>query len=71
VVLGCATAPTAAGASTANGSVRITLPHDAPAYSVRATTDNGRARSDVAGRGADDRRITAATVNGDVSITRR
>ncbi|MFD6288765.1 DUF4097 family beta strand repeat-containing protein, partial [Streptomyces sp. NPDC060205] len=42
VTLDCATSPDGVGALTTNGSVRVMLPHDAPAYRIAATTDNGR-----------------------------
>ncbi|WP_299534760.1 DUF4097 family beta strand repeat-containing protein [uncultured Streptomyces sp.] len=42
VTLGGATSPSRVTAATTNGSVRVTLPHDAPAYDVTAGTRNGR-----------------------------
>ncbi|MGC5562321.1 DUF4097 family beta strand repeat-containing protein [Streptomyces sp. FR-108] len=68
VTLGCATSPRGVGARTTNGSVRVTLPHDAPAYHIAATTDNGRPSVTVpAADGDDDRDMTLTTVNGDVT----
>jgi DUF4097 and DUF4098 domain-containing protein YvlB len=71
VLLGCATAPGTTTATTVNGSVRLTVPRDAPAYAVRAGTSNGRPHVTVPTLPADgapvaDRRITLNTVNGDV-----
>ncbi|MGW7046536.1 DUF4097 family beta strand repeat-containing protein [Streptomyces avermitilis] len=68
VALGCAGSPHHVGASTTNGSVRVTVPHDAPAYRVSARTDNGRPTVSVPTAGpAEDRGMTLATVNGDVT----
>ncbi|MFJ4839116.1 DUF4097 family beta strand repeat-containing protein [Streptomyces sp. NPDC088746] len=71
VTLGSTTAPSRLEAATTNGSVRVALPHDAPAYAVDATTRNGRASvafpSATEGHGHD---MTLATVNGDVTATR-
>ncbi|MFE7068782.1 DUF4097 family beta strand repeat-containing protein [Streptomyces sp. NPDC057620] len=68
VTLDCATSPDGVGALTTNGSVRVMLPHDAPAYRVAATTDNGRPSVTVpTGDGDDDRSMTLTTVNGDVT----
>ncbi|MFJ8747913.1 DUF4097 family beta strand repeat-containing protein [Streptomyces sp. NPDC102441] len=71
VALGSTTSPTRLGALTTNGSVRVALPHDAPAYTVEATTRNGR--TSVAVPSATERNghdMTLATVNGDVTATR-
>ncbi|MGW0871041.1 DUF4097 family beta strand repeat-containing protein [Streptomyces sp. NPDC002740] len=71
VILACATAPTGVTAATTNGSVGVTVPHDAPAYLVTAATDNGRATVGVPT--SDDRRgpaMTLTTVNGDVDVRR-
>ncbi|MET7698227.1 DUF4097 family beta strand repeat-containing protein [Streptomyces sp. NPDC005485] len=70
VVLGCATSPDRVTAATTNGSVRVTVPHDSPAYRVRATTDNGRASTDVRTSEAVHRTMTLSTVNGDVTAIR-
>ncbi|MET9559702.1 DUF4097 family beta strand repeat-containing protein [Streptomyces tauricus] len=68
VTLDCTTSPGGVGARTTNGSVRVMLPHDAPAYRVAATTDNGRPSVTVpAGDEDDDRSMTLTTVNGDVT----
>ncbi|MEU9368561.1 DUF4097 family beta strand repeat-containing protein [Streptomyces avermitilis] len=68
VVLGCAGSPRDVSASTTNGSVRVTVPHDAPAYRVSATTGNGRPTVSVPTAGpAEDRGMTLTTVNGDVT----
>ncbi|MEU2583964.1 hypothetical protein ABZ612_13525 [Streptomyces avermitilis] len=68
VVLGCAGSPHHVSASTTNGSVRVTVPHDAPAYRVAARTDNGRPTVSVPAAGpAADRGMTLTTVNGDVT----
>lgn len=68
VVLGCGTAPSGVGAATTNGSVRVTVPHDAPAYRVTATTDNGGPTVSVPTTGAEaGREMTLSTVNGDVT----
>ncbi|MFJ2261763.1 DUF4097 family beta strand repeat-containing protein [Streptomyces sp. NPDC087844] len=68
VTLDCATSPDGVGALTTNGSVRVMLPHDAPAYRVAATTDNGRPSVTVpTGAGDEDRSMTLTTVNGDVT----
>ncbi|MFI6120530.1 DUF4097 family beta strand repeat-containing protein [Streptomyces sp. NPDC051064] len=71
VTLDSATSPSRLDAATTNGSVRVALPHDAPAYVVDATTRNGRAS--VAFPSATERNghdMTLATVNGDVTATR-
>jgi DUF4097 and DUF4098 domain-containing protein YvlB len=67
VTLGCATPPDGVGAVSTNGSVRVTVPHDAPAYRIAATTDNGRPTVTVPTGGNDDRSMTLTTVNGDVT----
>ncbi|PSM42520.1 hypothetical protein C6Y14_15025 [Streptomyces dioscori] len=68
VTLDCATSPGGVGARTTNGSVRVVLPHDAPAYRIAATTDNGRPSVTVpTGDEDDDRSMTLTTVNGDVT----
>nr|WP_112468843.1 DUF4097 family beta strand repeat-containing protein [Streptomyces triticisoli] len=71
VALGCAAAPSRVTASTANGSVHVTVPHAAPAYRVTATTANGRAAVTVPTEGAPPgRTMTLTTVNGDVTADR-
>ncbi|MFD0311161.1 DUF4097 family beta strand repeat-containing protein [Streptomyces sp. NPDC127119] len=68
VTLDCATSPDGVGALTTNGSVRVMLPHDAPAYRIAATTDNGRPSVTVpSGDENDDHSMTLTTVNGDVT----
>lgn len=67
VVLACATAPSTVTATTANGSVDVTVPHGAPAYRVTADTDNGRATTAVPTRDdSQGRDMTLITVNGDI-----
>ncbi|MFC8430972.1 DUF4097 family beta strand repeat-containing protein [Streptomyces sp. NPDC057253] len=71
VLLGCAAVPSGVTATTVNGSVDVTVPHDSPAYRVTATTDNGRATVAVPVRHADqDHTMTLTTVNGDVGARR-
>jgi hypothetical protein len=71
VTLACATAPGGVGGSTVNGSVRLTLPPDAPAYRVTAATDNGSPSVGVPTTGdTDGRVIRLSTVNGDVVAAR-
>lgn len=71
VVLGCTAVPSGVTATTVNGSVDVTVPHDSPAYRVAASTDNGRARVAVPVRRADpDHTMTLTTVNGDVEAHR-
>ncbi|MFC8362593.1 DUF4097 family beta strand repeat-containing protein [Streptomyces griseorubiginosus] len=71
VVLGCAAVPTGVTATTVNGSVDVTVPHDSPAYRVAASTDNGRATVAVPGRRPDrNHAMTLTTVNGDVTARR-
>ncbi|MEU6549348.1 DUF4097 family beta strand repeat-containing protein [Streptomyces sp. NPDC046915] len=66
--LDCATAPDTVTAVTTNGSVRVSVPHDAPAYRVTATTANGRPSVTIPTASASgDRRMTLTTVNGDVT----
>ncbi|MET8948204.1 DUF4097 family beta strand repeat-containing protein [Streptomyces sp. NPDC004542] len=68
--LDCATAPDTVTAATTNGSVRVSVPHGAPAYRVRATTANGRPSVTVPTASASasrDRSMTLTTVNGDVT----
>ncbi|MEU4659584.1 DUF4097 family beta strand repeat-containing protein [Streptomyces sp. NPDC023723] len=71
VTLACATAPAGVGGSTVNGSVRLALPPDAPAYRVTAATDNGSPSVGVPTTGdTDGRVIRLSTVNGDVVAAR-
>lgn len=71
VVLGCAAVPSGVTATSVNGSVDVTVPHDSPAYRVAASTDNGRATVAVPVRDADrDHTMTLSTVNGDVGARR-
>ncbi|MFF7952519.1 DUF4097 family beta strand repeat-containing protein [Streptomyces griseorubiginosus] len=71
VVLGCAAVPTGVTATTVNGSVAVTVPHDSPAYRVAASTDNGRATVAVPVQGPDrNHAMTLTTVNGDVTAHR-
>ncbi|MFJ7149164.1 DUF4097 family beta strand repeat-containing protein [Streptomyces sp. NPDC100445] len=71
VTLSCASAPTAVTATTTNGSVGVTVPHDSPAYRVTAATANGRATVDVPRRDAGQGpAMKLGTVNGDV-VARR
>ncbi|MGW2839809.1 DUF4097 family beta strand repeat-containing protein [Streptomyces sp. NPDC001493] len=71
VTLANATAPSPLTAATTNGSVRVSLPHTAPAYRVAATTRNGTTSvtlpttADATGPG-----LTLRTVNGDATATR-
>ncbi|WP_328498662.1 DUF4097 domain-containing protein [Streptomyces sp. NBC_00414] len=67
VTLDCATAPDGVGALSTNGSVRVMLPHGAPAYRVAATTENGRPSVTVPTGEDDDHSMTLTTVNGDVT----
>ncbi|MET9256537.1 DUF4097 family beta strand repeat-containing protein [Streptomyces sp. NPDC003717] len=68
----CATSPDTLDGVTRNGSVRVTLPADAPAYATEASTVNGRSTADAPAAGpADSRhRLTLRTVNGDTEIHR-
>lgn len=71
VVLTFAGTPTSVTAATTNGSVHLVVPRDAPAYRVRATTDNGRPTVSVpTEHPADGRTLTLTTVNGDVTAAR-
>ncbi|MEU2026768.1 DUF4097 family beta strand repeat-containing protein [Streptomyces sp. NPDC016469] len=68
----CATAPDTLDGVTRNGSARVTLPADAPAYATDAHTVNGRSTSDipVAERSDHAHRLTLRTVNGDTEARR-
>ncbi|MFD7713411.1 DUF4097 family beta strand repeat-containing protein [Streptomyces sp. NPDC059785] len=71
VDLGCATSPASVTGSTTNGSVRVTVPHDSPAYRVTARTDNGSPSTRLPTAGADDdHSMRLTTVNGDVAAAR-
>ncbi|MEU3860052.1 DUF4097 family beta strand repeat-containing protein [Streptomyces sp. NPDC028722] len=71
VTLSCGSAPTAVTATTTNGSVGVTVPHDSPAYRVTATTANGRTTVDVPTRNAGhEPAMKLTTVNGDVDARR-
>jgi DUF4097 and DUF4098 domain-containing protein YvlB len=71
VVVQCAAAPVSVAARTVNGSVDVTVPHDALAYRVSMSTDNGRTTTDVHAQDADRKRLmTLTTVNGDVMARR-
>ncbi|MFD6276093.1 DUF4097 domain-containing protein [Streptomyces sp. NPDC060209] len=71
VTLGSATSPSRLTASTTNGSVRVALPHGAPAYDVDAATRNGRTSVAVpSATEANGHDMTLSTVNGDVTATR-
>ncbi|MFK4107049.1 DUF4097 family beta strand repeat-containing protein [Streptomyces sp. NPDC019531] len=71
VVLDCGKVPSSVTATTVNGSVDVTVPHDSPAYRVSAVTDNGRTAVGVPTRAADrDHFLTLTTVNGDVDAHR-
>ncbi|TRV76452.1 DUF4097 domain-containing protein [Streptomyces sp. 130] len=68
----CATAPDTLSGITRNGSARVTLPADAPAYATDARTVNGRSTSDIPAAESPDhaRRLTLRTVNGDTEARR-
>lgn len=71
VTLGGISSPSRPTAATTDGSVRVVLPHDAPAYDVDASTRNGRTSVGVpAAADADEHGMTLTTVNGDVTATR-
>jgi hypothetical protein len=71
VVLDCRTSPRGVTGATTNGSVHVVVPHDAPAYRVTATTDNGRPSVTLpTDHAEDDRTMTLTTVNGDVGAAR-
>ncbi|WP_328582844.1 DUF4097 family beta strand repeat-containing protein [Streptomyces sp. NBC_00370] len=73
VVLDCAVAPTDVNARTTNGSVDLTVPHDAAPYNVDATTNNGRPHITVPTvpppPASAKRTLTLRTVNGDVTAS--
>ncbi|SED16235.1 Putative adhesin [Streptomyces sp. 2131.1] len=68
----CATAPDTVDGVTRNGSARVSLPADAPAYATDARTVNGRSTTDVPAAEPSDRthRLTLRTVNGDTEAHR-
>ncbi|MER7930776.1 MULTISPECIES: DUF4097 family beta strand repeat-containing protein [unclassified Streptomyces] len=68
----CTTAPGTLDGVTRNGSVRVTLPADAPPYATDARTVNGRSTADMqaADTGDHRHRLTLRTVNGDTEIHR-
>ncbi|MFF1459584.1 DUF4097 family beta strand repeat-containing protein [Streptomyces sp. NPDC058330] len=73
VTLTAGTSPVRLVAATTNGSVRVTLPDDAPVYRTEATTRNGRTSVTVPGPGPGEqprRSMTLTTVNGDVDAVR-
>ncbi|GAA2958428.1 MULTISPECIES: DUF4097 family beta strand repeat-containing protein [Streptomyces] len=73
VTLTAGTSPVRLVAATTNGSVRVTLPDDAPVYRSEATTDNGRTSVTVPGPGPGEHPrhgMTLTTVNGDVDAVR-
>ncbi|MGW4322029.1 DUF4097 family beta strand repeat-containing protein [Streptomyces sp. NPDC004684] len=63
----CATSPDTLDGVSRNGSVRVTLPVDAPPYATDTNTVNGRSVVDVPAAASADRRhrLTLRTVNGD------
>ncbi|MGQ4486479.1 DUF4097 domain-containing protein [Streptomyces sp. 372A] len=72
VDVSCATGPDTLSGITRNGSARVTLPADAPAYATDAHTVNGRSTTDIPAAEATDhaRRLTLRTVNGDTEARR-
>ncbi|MFG3139137.1 DUF4097 family beta strand repeat-containing protein [Streptomyces sp. NPDC048211] len=72
VDLQCATSPGTLDGVTRNGSVRVTLPSDAPAYATDARTVNGRSTLNVPVAKVSDHthRLTLRTVNGDTEARR-
>ncbi|MCX5397322.1 DUF4097 family beta strand repeat-containing protein [Streptomyces sp. NBC_00102] len=71
VTLSSATAPAPLAAATTNGSLRVSLPHGAPAYRVTATTRNGTTSVTVPTTAdATGPALTLTTVNGDATATR-
>ncbi|MEV6265020.1 DUF4097 family beta strand repeat-containing protein [Streptomyces sp. NPDC051784] len=71
VTVASATSPAGLTAATTNGSVRVTLPHDAPGYLATATARNGRSSVTVpeAAKGS-GHEMSLSTVNGDVTAAR-
>ncbi|MFC8225735.1 DUF4097 family beta strand repeat-containing protein [Streptomyces sp. NPDC057287] len=71
VTIGSATSPAGLTAVTANGSVRVALPHDSPAYRTTATTRNGRTSVTVPSpTDGNGHAMALTTVNGDVTAAR-
>ncbi|MFE9848188.1 DUF4097 family beta strand repeat-containing protein [Streptomyces sp. NPDC005576] len=71
VTLGSTTSPSPLSAATTNGSLRVSLPHAAPAYRVAATTHNGTTSVTVpTTTEPDGPAMTLTTVNGDATATR-
>lgn len=71
VTLAGATAPSPLTAATTNGSLRVSLPHTAPAYRVAATTRNGTTSVTLPTTAdASGPTLTLTTVNGDAIATR-
>ncbi|MEW1693559.1 DUF4097 family beta strand repeat-containing protein [Streptomyces sp. NPDC091265] len=69
VELLCTTPPDAVDGSTRNGSVRVTLPAQAPAYLQDVSTVNGRSTTNIPTTpGTSHGRLTLRTVNGDTEI---
>ncbi|WP_203634874.1 DUF4097 family beta strand repeat-containing protein [Streptomyces sp. SID10815] len=68
----CTTSPDTLDGVSRNGSVRVTLPADAPPYATDTRTVNGRSTVDVPAAGATDHRyrLTLRTVNGDTEAHR-
>ncbi|MEV5600076.1 DUF4097 family beta strand repeat-containing protein [Streptomyces sp. NPDC052299] len=68
----CATAPDTLSGITRNGTARVTLPADAPAYATDAHTVNGRSTTDLPAAEPTDHahRLTLRTVNGDTEARR-
>ncbi|MFE2076967.1 DUF4097 family beta strand repeat-containing protein [Streptomyces misionensis] len=68
----CTTSPDTLDGVTRNGSVRVTLPADAPPYATDASTTNGRSTVDVPAAASGDHRhrLTLRTVNGDTEAHR-
>lgn len=71
VTLASATAPSPLTAATTNGSLRVSLPHTAPAYRTAATTRNGTTSVTLPTTAdATGPTLTLTTVNGDATATR-
>lgn len=68
----CVTSPDTLDGVTRNGSVRVTLPADAPPYTTDASTVNGRSTVDIPVAASSDHRhrLTLRTVNGDTEAHR-
>ncbi|MEU6479425.1 DUF4097 family beta strand repeat-containing protein [Streptomyces sp. NPDC047017] len=68
----CTTSPDTLDGVTRNGSVRVTLPADAPPYATDTSTVNGRSTTDIPPAAATDHRhrLTLRTVNGDTEAHR-